>query len=90
MLEAASCGIPIITTNHPGCRDAIVDNRTGILVEPADSKALADAIELLLSDPKRMLEMGKAGRKMAEELFDEKKVIQSHYKLYKKYTQRAF
>ncbi len=90
LLEAASCGIPIITTNHPGCRDAIVDNRTGILVEPADSKALADAIELLLSDPKRMLEMGKAGRKMAEELFDEKKVIQSHYKLYKKYTQRAF
>ena len=62
----------------------------GILVEPADSKALADAIELLLSDPKRMLEMGKAGRKMAEELFDEKKVIESHYKLYKKYTQRAF
>ena len=32
LIEAAACGKPIITTDHQGCRDAIIHNKTGILI----------------------------------------------------------
>ncbi|NQU85504.1 MAG: glycosyltransferase family 4 protein, partial [Mariniphaga sp.] len=44
LLEAASCGLPVITTNHPGCRDAVVDGVTGFLCEPKNPKDLSEKI----------------------------------------------
>ena len=65
LIEAAACGRPVVTTNHPGCRDAIDPDVTGVLV-PVECVALAEVIKELLSDPNRCQVMGNAGRALAE------------------------
>jgi glycosyltransferase involved in cell wall biosynthesis len=82
LIEAAACGRAIITTDHPGCRDAIEPNKTGFLIPPRDSEALADAIEALLDDPALCESMGRAGRKFAERVFDIKYVVDRHMQIY--------
>lgn len=49
LLEAASCGRPIIASNVPGCREVVDESRNGFLVPPRDARTLADAIEKLAS-----------------------------------------
>ena len=83
LLEAAASGLPIITTNHPGCRDAIIDNETGFLVPPKDHIALANAITAILSDRFLMSKMSKKARSFAELSFKDTAVVTKHYSLYK-------
>lgn len=82
LIEAAACGRAVITTDHPGCRDAIEAGVTGLLVPVRDSEALADAIEKLLNDPVRCAKMGQAGRLLAESAFDEEQVVAAHLQIY--------
>ena len=82
LLEAAASGLPIITTDHPGCRDAVINGKTAILVEPRDAKAIDTAVRYLLNNPNLITKMGKAGRSLAEDRYDERKVITSHLELY--------
>ena len=69
LLEACACGIPIVTTNVPGCRDVVTHELNGLLVPPRDTQALANAIEKLLNDTSLRDTMGNAGRKIALEKF---------------------
>ena len=82
LIEAAACGRAVITTDVPGCRDAIEPNVTGLLVPARDAVALADAIERLVTDPSMRMAMGKAGRQRAEQLFDIRSVISKHLEIY--------
>lgn len=82
LIEAAACGRAVVTTDHPGCRDAIEAGVTGLLVPVRDSEALADAIQKLLSDPIKCAKMGQAGRILAETAFDEKQVVAAHLQIY--------
>jgi len=82
LIEAAACGRAVITTDHPGCRDAIEKNITGLLVPVQDAKAVADAILELLKHPRRCKKMGEAGRKRAEKLFDIRLVVANHMRIY--------
>ena len=82
LIEAAACGRAVVTTDHPGCRDAIEENVTGLLVPIKDANALANAIRSLLNDPQRRAEMGRAGRKRAEEIFDVNMVVGKHMEIY--------
>jgi glycosyltransferase involved in cell wall biosynthesis len=84
LIEAAACGRAIITTDMPGCRDAIISDITGILVEPKDEISLADAIELIINDPVLRKSMGKAGRKLAKEAFTIEHVVHEHMNIYRK------
>lgn len=81
--EACACGKPVVTTNVPGCRDAIKNNITGILVPPRDYYLLMKAIDKLLSNKDLRISMGKEARKYAENNFDLQKIINSHLNLYK-------
>lgn len=82
LIEAAASGRPIVTTNNPGCSDAIIDGETGLLVPIKDSQALANAIlDLLTSDAKRLL-MGVKGRDFAVQEFDVKNVVKKHLDVY--------
>ena len=82
LLEAAACGRPVITTDVPGCRAAIEEGKTGLLVPPRDSSSLADKIEYLLGNKELLKKMGNAGRKLAEENFSLDKVVSAHLKIY--------
>ena len=84
LIEAAACGRPIVTTDHPGCRDAIVDGETGVLVPVRDAQALADALQALLEDPERRQAMGRAGRALAEREFAIEKVVDAHLEIYRR------
>jgi len=83
LIEAAACGRAVITTDHPGCRDAIESNVTGLLVPVKDAQTLADSIENLISNPEKCMKMGEAGRKLAEEKFDVQYVTERHISIYK-------
>jgi len=83
LIEAAACGRAVITTDVPGCRDAIEPDKTGLLVPVRDSVALADAIERLIKDSDLRRRMGKAGRELAEREFAIEKVVAAHLEVYR-------
>ena len=82
LIEASACGRAIITTDVPGCRDAIIENETGILVKVKDPNALTKAIETLLKDEKLRFKMGEKGRLHAEKYFDINEVVKQHLNIY--------
>lgn len=89
LIEAAACGRAVITTDMPGCRDAIESGVTGILVPPHDVTALAAAIESLLQDPARRRALGSAGRALAERAFAIGSVVARHLELYERAREAA-
>lgn len=89
LIEAAACGRPVITTNVPGCRDAIKENKTGLLVPLRDAEALAKAINRLLVDRNLCEEMGRAGRELAEQAFNVKHVVKQHLHIYNELLQKV-
>ena len=84
LIEAAACGRAVITTDHPGCRDAIELNKTGMLVPTRDAVALANAISFLLENSALRNDMGKSGRKRAEDIFDVRQIVAEHIHIYEK------
>lgn len=82
LIEAAACGRAVITTDHPGCRDAIEENVSGVLVPVRDAKALARAIAYLADNPDICRAMGMQGRRLAEERYDVRKVVATHMQIY--------
>ena len=82
LIEAAACGRAVVTTDHPGCRDAIDPSVTGVLVPIRNVPALAEAIKELLNEPERCQTMGNAGRVLAEREFDVRQVVDAHLRIY--------
>jgi glycosyltransferase involved in cell wall biosynthesis len=70
IVEAAACGLPVVSTRHSGIPEAVVDGETARLVPENDSQALAESIRLLLGSAQLRARMGAAGRRLAEEKFD--------------------
>ena len=66
LLEAASCGRPIVTYDVPGCREIVKDQYNGCLVEPKNVDGLVDAISKLLNNYDLCVKMGNNGRKLVE------------------------
>lgn len=83
LVEAAACGRAVVTTDVPGCRDAIEPGMTGLLVPVRDAVALADAIQVLIENPVKRKLMGIAGRALAEREFAIEKVVEAHLKIYR-------
>lgn len=82
LIEAAACGRAVITTDVPGCREAIAPGGTGLLVPPKDASALAEAIRRLLFDLGTCETMGQEGRRRAEQMFDVTAVVEAHLDIY--------
>lgn len=86
LIEAAACGRAVVTTDVPGCRDAIEPESTGLLVPVRDSSGLADAIQFLIENPERRKQMGSSGRALAEREFAIEKVVDAHLAIYRELT----
>lgn len=81
--EAAACGRAIVTTDVPGCRDAILPGVTGLLVPVRDASALAQAIRKLVEDRGLRQRMGIAGRDLAERCYSVESIVAAHLALYR-------
>lgn len=82
LLEAAASAVPAVTTDSPGCREAVVDGETGFLVPPRSPEALAAAVARLLEDAGLRRQMGQAARARAEREFDIQAVARQYIALY--------
>ncbi|GAB6103603.1 glycosyltransferase family 4 protein [Blautia glucerasea] len=75
-LECAASGRPIITTNIYGCKEAVIDGKSGYLVEKKNSKDLYEKMKKFCClDYFTRKEMGLIGRKHIEDVFDKKQVV---------------
>lgn len=82
LIEAAAAGRAIVTTDHPGCREAIIPNDSGLLVPIKNPEKLADALQWLIEHAAEREAMGKAGRLLAEKEFAIEKIVQRHLDIY--------
>lgn len=79
LLEAAAVGRPIITTDAPGCRDALVPEKTGFLCKVRDSDSLTDCmLRMLRCSADDLADMGRAGRAHVEQSFSEELVLNAY------------
>ncbi|EEX35761.1 glycosyltransferase [Vibrio metschnikovii] len=89
LIEAAACGRAIVTTDNPGCRDAVIENETGLTVPIRDAKALAAAILKLIEQPELRISMGAKARVFAEKEFDVNSVVNKHLEIYNNLLSRV-
>ncbi len=82
LVEAMAAGKPVVASNVGGIPEAVEDGKTGILVPTRDAPAIANAISFFLDDLSRAKEMGRAGRRRAEEMFDVVKMVDDICALY--------
>ena len=75
-LECAAMARPVITSDIPGCKEAVIDGQSGMLCRVRDAESLYDAMShfLQLSAAEKEA-MGVAGRRHMEEVFDKRRVV---------------
>lgn len=83
-LEAAAFGRPVIAARVGGLPEVIDSGRTGLLIEPGNSDALASAVITLLGDRGRLVEMGEAARQHAADRFSWRRTVDAYDALYAK------
>ena len=75
-LECASMGRPVITSNIHGCKEAVLENASGLLCEPKNTESLYEAMaKFLKMDRMEQEQMGHVGRAHMEDVFDKRKVV---------------
>ena len=79
LLESASSGRFLITTNNPGCQETVDDGKTGFIYRGEDVEALVNAIErfLKMSNEHRKV-MGEAGRQRVKDNFSREIVVKAY------------
>ena len=82
LIEAASCKLPLVATDVPGCREICKNNFNGILIPKKDSKLLSKAIEKLIKNKALMSKYGENGRKLVKEKFSLKIISDQFMKIY--------
>jgi glycosyltransferase involved in cell wall biosynthesis len=86
LIEAAAAGRAIVTTDVPGCREAVRDGYNGFLVPARSANDLATALERLIVDPVLRDEMGRHGRTLAERRFGQDDIIRQTLAVYDELT----
>lgn len=89
LLEAAACGIPIVTTDVAGCREVVTHGVNGLLVPPRDPIALARAIRFMYDRPSDRRRMGLSGRETVIGGFDERIVFERTLGVYRELLRAA-
>ena len=80
--EAQACGKPVVAFNNCALPEVVKNRRTGLLVEPRNVKALAEALIHLLYDKERRIRMGSEAREMMLRLFSWDKAAQQTLQVY--------
>jgi len=83
-IEMMACGLPVIGTRMGAISEIIREGQEGLLVEAKRPDQLANAIEYLLDNPQKRLEMGRAARERVEQEFSWEKHMQGVFEVYEK------
>ncbi len=83
-IEAMAAGTPVVVTRSGGPQEIVEDGRTGILVPPADPKALASRICELLGNPELAAMFSRNARAEVEDKFSLKKMVNEYESLYER------
>ena len=89
LLEAAACGIPIVTTDTPGCRDVIVHEESGYLVAIKEVVQLADYLFTLINSQALRQQLGAKARERVKQNFSTNIIVAQHLQLYENLLQPA-
>jgi glycosyltransferase involved in cell wall biosynthesis len=82
LLEAGAMGLPLITTNMPGCREVVRDGWNGCLVPPRNGRRLAQAILSIANSPAQRTLMGQRSESHIRETFALNKVAAAYAAIY--------
>jgi len=82
LLEAMAAGLPSVATQVGGMSEVVDDGKTGLLVPPADSRALAESMITLLKDRMLAKRIGAAAREVVARRFSLTKMIQDYQEIY--------
>jgi glycosyltransferase involved in cell wall biosynthesis len=82
IIEALSQGVPVVSTNVSGIGEVVLNNKTGLLIEQRDPRALADAIKTLATNRGQALAMAEEGKRLVRRMFNPQTNIQALYTLY--------
>ena len=83
ILEAAACRLPVVATDVPGTREAVIDGETGLLAEPENADALRSAMTTMMQNSlEERRAMGERGRKMVVDRCSLDKVLDRWEELY--------
>ena len=82
LIEAQAAGVPAVTVDVGGAAECLQPGRSGLVVPPGDTAALAQAIDILLADPERRTAMGGAARLFARERFAPERAVAAHLELF--------
>jgi len=89
LLEAMALGRPVVTTSAGGSAEVVVDGDSGLVVPPADSEALASALERVLRDPALARSLGERGERRVRENFSLEAMLRAFDALYRTQLARA-
>lgn len=84
LLQAASCGVPIVASGVGGIPEVVRDGVTGLLVQPGDVPGLADAVLALLADPARRAACGRAARQHVLDHFSADAMVEGNLAVYRR------
>lgn len=84
LIEASAMERPVIGTDIIGCRDAVINGKTGLLVKPRDAIELEKALKEMIENPFKRAKMGRAGRQWVIENFDRRLVWNRLIKVYER------
>ena len=88
LIEALAAGRPVVATDVPGCREVVIHEHNGLLVEPRNPRALADAIQRLIVDKELRIRFGAAGRLLAEHEFSATHINSQTLDVYESFANR--
>jgi len=83
LFEYMAAGLPVIASNFPLWKEIVEKNQCGITVDPLDPKAIAQAIEYLLTHPEEARQMGENGRRAVKEKYNWEREGENLLKLYR-------
>jgi len=83
VMEAMACGVPVVATDIPGCRELVTEDETGFLVPVAGRAERARQTDKILRDPELARRLGQAGREKVSKEFTVERMVKSHFELYR-------
>ena len=82
--QALATGAPVLTTNHSGLPEQVIDGRCGLVARESDPEDVAEKLRWLLEHPERWPEFGRAGRAHVEAHYDSVKLITQQLEDYRR------